>query len=83
MAYGKGVVLGAPFAVDGVEIAGADATALDLNVDVVIAKGLRLELILVEVLPRLGAIDLEAGELFGVRHSYDAALQGFQYKGKR
>jgi hypothetical protein len=51
-----------------VHIAAADAAALDLNVDVVVAKRLGLELVLVEVEPGLGSVDLEPGELFRIRH---------------
>lgn len=58
----------APFAADGVQVAGADTAALNLDVDVVVAKGARGPRVLFKVLPFLGAGGLEARELFGVRH---------------
>lgn len=54
------------------EVAGTDPAALDLYVYIIIAKRFGLELVLAEVLPRLGAVDLEAGELVGVCHGYEA-----------
>ena len=66
----KRELLLAPTATDCVDIATADTAALDLDIDVVVTKRLGLELVLVELGPGLGAVDLEAGELFGdgVRH---------------
>jgi hypothetical protein len=51
-----------------VDIAAADTAGLDLDVDVVVAKRPRLELVLVEFGPGVRSIDLEAGELVGIRH---------------
>ena len=59
-----------PLAVDSVEIACANTTALNLDVDVVIAEGLGLELILVEFLPCFRAVDLESRELVRNSHGY-------------
>lgn len=64
----KGELLLAPSTRDGVQVAAADAAGLDLDVDVVVAKGLGVKLVLVELIPRLGAVDLEARELVGIRH---------------
>jgi hypothetical protein len=61
-------VLLAPSTTDGVNVTTADTAALNLDVDVVVAKGLRVELILMEIEPSVRAIDLEAGELLWVRH---------------
>ena len=58
---------GTPVAADGVTITGADTTALDLDVNIVLAKGTRLEGVLLEVGPVLGAGGLEALELVGDR----------------
>ena len=68
MANGQGKMLLAPATIDSVNIAATDAAGLDLNVDIKVAKRLGLELVFVELGPGLGALDLEAGELFGVRH---------------
>ena len=68
MSDSQGELLLAPAAADGVEIAAADATGLDLDVDVVVAKGFGVKLILVKLVPCLGPIDLEARELVGIRH---------------
>jgi hypothetical protein len=67
VADSQGVGLRTPVTTDGVDIAGADTAALDLDVNVVVAEGLGVELLLVELLPGLGAVDLEAAELLGVR----------------
>jgi hypothetical protein len=72
VANGKGEVLLAPTAADGVHIAAADTAGLNLDVNVVIPEWLWLELVLVELCPGLGSVDLEAGELVGVRHLVDA-----------
>jgi len=65
---GKGELLLAPSAGDGVQVATADAAGLNLNVNVVVAKGLGVKLVPVELIPRLGAIDLEARELVWIGH---------------
>lgn len=62
------ILLLAPTAIESVDIAAADAAALDLDVDVVVAKRLRLELVLVEFEPGGRSVDLEPGELVGIRH---------------
>jgi hypothetical protein len=64
----EGEVLLAPSSGDGVHIATADTAALNLDIDVVVAKRLGLELVLVEFEPCVRTIDLEAGELLGIRH---------------
>ena len=61
-------VLLAPPAADGVDITAADTAGLDLDVHVVVAERLWLELVLVELCPSLGSVDLKAGKLVGVRH---------------
>lgn len=53
---------------DSVDVTAADTAALDLNVDIVVTKGLGVELVLVEFGPAVRALDLEARELFWVRH---------------
>ena len=68
MADGKGEMLLAPAATDGVHIRATDSTALNLDINVVVAKWLWLKLVLVELEPSLGSIDLEAGKLLGIRH---------------
>lgn len=65
MTDGQRVGLSTPVTLDGVNITGADTAAFNLDIDVVISEGLRVELLLLEVLPGLGAVDLEAGELLG------------------
>jgi outer membrane protein W len=68
VANGEGEVLLAPSSGDGVDITAADTAALNLDIDVVVAERLGLELVLVEFQPRVRSIDLEAGELLWVRH---------------
>jgi len=68
MSNSQRIRLCAPVAADSVPVAGAHTAALDLDVDVEIAKRLGLELVLLEVEVRLGGLDLEAGELIGVWH---------------
>jgi type IV secretory pathway TrbD component len=58
----------APASADCVDIAGAHAAALDFDVNIVIAKRLGLELILVEFEPCLRSLDLESSEFVRVRH---------------
>ena len=53
MSNSKRELLLAPTAADGVDIATADTTALDLDIDVVVTEGLGLEFVLVELRPRL------------------------------
>ena len=68
MPYSKRKVLLSPASTDGVYITAADTAALNLDVDIVVTEGLRLELILVELEPGLRSVDLEPSELLGVRH---------------
>jgi hypothetical protein len=68
VADGKRELLLAPASADGVNITATDTTALDLDVNIVVAEGLGLELVLVEVKPCVRTVDLESGELLGVRH---------------
>ena len=65
MSNSKRKLLLAPTAAEGVDITSTHTTALDLDVDVVVTEGLGLEFVLVELSPGLGAVDLEAGKLFG------------------
>lgn len=75
MADGQRIGLSTPVALDGVNVTGANTAALDLDVDIIISKGLRVKLLLLEVLPGLGAVDLEAGELLGdVGHRVHASI---------
>lgn len=76
MADGKGEVLLAPTSGDGVHVAAADTAALDLDIDVVVAERLGLELVLVELKPRVGPVDLVAGELLWVRHLGGWSIEG-------
>ena len=68
MSDGQRVLLLAPAAIERVDVAAADTAALDLDVDIIVAKRLGLELVLVEFEPGVGPVDLEASELVGVRH---------------
>lgn len=65
MADCEGVWLSTPVTLDGVNITGANTAALDLDIDIMVSKRLGVKLLLLEVLPGLRAIDLEAGELVG------------------
>jgi len=65
---GEGEMLWAPTTTDGVYVAATNAAALNLDVDIVVPKGLGLEFILVKVGPGLGPVDLEARELVGIGH---------------
>lgn len=69
-----------PVAADGVTVTGADTAAFDLDVDIVLAKGTRLEGVLLEVGPVLGAGGLEALELVGDRH--DEYVWGIENMGE-
>jgi hypothetical protein len=62
------VILLSPATTDGVNITGADATSINLDIYVVIAKWLWLELVLVKFLPRVRSIDLEAFKGIWVNH---------------
>lgn len=65
-----------PVAGDGVHVAGADTAALDLDVDIVRAKGAGGPGVLLELKPILRRGGLEARELFGVRHGDGVSLRG-------
>jgi hypothetical protein len=82
VANGEGELLLAPSAVDRVNIASAHSAALDLDIDVVVAEGLRLEFVLVELQPSIRSIDLETGELLGIRHLGVARRGGSKLKVK-
>jgi hypothetical protein len=62
-------MLRAPSTTDGMNIRRANPTCLNLDVDVIITKRFWLELIFVELGPRLRPIDLESGECFWIAHS--------------
>jgi hypothetical protein len=68
VADSKRVRAATPVSADGMTITGANTAALDLDVDIVLAKRTRLERVLLEVGPVLGAGGLEALELVGDRH---------------
>lgn len=65
MADGQRVGLSTPITLDGVDVTGANTAALDLDIDIIVFKRLGVKLLLLEVLPGLRAVDLEAGELLG------------------
>ena len=58
----------APAARKSVDITAADAAALNLDINIVVAERLGLELVLVELGPAVWSIDLETSELLWVRH---------------
>lgn len=68
VAYAKGTLVIAPAARDGVHIGAAYTASLDLNINIPVAKGLGLQLVLIELGPRLGACDAEAFEGVWVTH---------------
>lgn len=68
VAYSERIRAATPVAADGVTITGADTAALDLDVDIVLAKGTGLKRVLLEVGPVFGAWGLKALELVGNRH---------------
>lgn len=68
MSDGQGVILIAPATTDGMDITGADAATLNLDIHIVVTEWLRLKLVLVELGPRFPPEDLEAGELIRIRH---------------
>jgi len=74
VAHAEGALEVSPPAGDGVYVGPADAAALDLNVNVTLAKGLGLELGLFELVPRLGRVDGEA--LKGVWVAHVGCLSG-------
>jgi hypothetical protein len=51
-----------------VEITGANTTSLDLNINIIIAKGFWLEIIEVELSPVLWVLNLEALEGIWINH---------------
>lgn len=67
----KREMLRSPAATDGMDITPAHTTSLNLDIHIVIAKWLRLELVLVELGPGLWSIHLEPGEGLGIWHVGD------------
>jgi hypothetical protein len=57
-----------PTSTDRMQITGADTARLDLNINIVITKGLRLKLIEVKLGPFLRILNLEAFEGVWVNH---------------
>jgi hypothetical protein len=72
-----------PVSADGMAITGANTTALDLDVYIVLAKGTGLKRVLLEVGPVLGAGGLEALELIGDRHDDVLEMRGISEGKKR
>lgn len=68
VADGQGEVLVAPASGDRVDVAAADAARLDLDLYIIVAKGLHVKLVLVELGPGVGRLDLETGILVVLRH---------------
>jgi hypothetical protein len=68
MANTEGEMLLPPTSRDSMQITGANATSLDLNIDVVIAEWLGRELIPVEFRPFLRILNLEANEGIWIHH---------------
>ena len=68
MADGEGIGLWTPIAADSVNIAGTDPTAFDLDIHIVVTKWLRVEFLLLEIEPCLGARHLEPRKLVWIRH---------------
>lgn len=66
VADGERVWAATPIAANGVQVTGADTAALNLDVDVVVAKGPGIPRVLFKLLPFLGTGSLEARELFRV-----------------
>ena len=64
----QGKLLLSPTAVDGVNITSADTASFNLDVDIVVAERLRLELVLVKVEPGVRSVDLEPGKRLWVWH---------------
>lgn len=65
----EGEMLLAPSSAHSVQITGAHTTSLDLNIDVMVSKGLWGELILMELSPLRRILDLKAHKLFWGAHS--------------
>lgn len=65
----------APVAADLVSVAGADTAALDLEIDVIVAKRSGLPRVLFEILPVVERGRLEALELFGDRHGCGGVMR--------
>lgn len=76
MTDSKGEVLLAPASTDCVDITSAHATALNFDVNIVVAEGLGLELVFVKLEPCLRSIHLETCELLGVRHVVEIWMYG-------
>lgn len=68
VADGQRVRATAPFAADGVQVTGADTTALNLDINIVVAKRTRLPRALLEVEVVLGVGCLETLKVVGDAH---------------
>lgn len=68
VSYGERIRTGAPVTADGVPITGADTTALNLDIDIIVAQRSWLPRVLLEVQPVISTGRLEAGELFRISH---------------
>ena len=68
MAHSEWERLFAPAAVDRVHVTGAHAAALNLDIDVEVAKRTHRELAQLKMSPSLGRVHLEALELLWYRH---------------
>ena len=66
VADGERVWAATPIAANGVQVTGADTTALNLDVNVVVAKRTGIPRVFFKFSPFLGTGGLEAGELFRV-----------------
>lgn len=68
MSNRQGKLLLSPTAIDGMNITSANTTSFNLDVDVVVAERLWLELVLMKVQPGLWSVDLEPRKRLWVRH---------------
>ena len=68
MAGGDRIYTYIPASIDSVQVARADTASFDLDIDIMFAERLDIKLLLMELGPGLGALDLETSELIGVRH---------------
>lgn len=68
MAYAKWKMLLSPSSGNSMQITGANPTRLNLDINIVVAKRLGLELIEVELRPLLRVFDLEAFERIWINH---------------
>ena len=68
MSYTEREMLLAPSSRHGMQVARTNTTSLDLDIDIVVAERLGLELIELELSPMLGILDLEALERIWINH---------------